>query len=367
MSKRDYYDVLGVSKDASKDQIREAFRKLAFQYHPDRNKSKEAEERFKEISEAYAVLSDDEKRKVYDAYGLEGVQGRYTPEDLFRRRDFEDIFNEFGFGSFESIFERFFRGFGGFGGFGPQYGPVGGRDLRYDVEIPLEEVASGVEKEVQIERSAICHTCRGSGARPGTSPRTCPKCQGRGQIRYVRSSGFAQVIQVAPCDRCHGRGAVIDSPCPGCKGTGVEEVAQKLKVRIPRGVEDGTYLKLAGQGDASPSGGPPGDFYVVVHVKPHRLFTREGKNIIHRVEIGFLRAALGGKIQVPTLNGKAELKIPPGTQSGTTFRLRGKGLGDSWLGQGDELVTIDVHTPEGLNSRQRRALEQLAAEFKEWL
>ncbi|MEM2905115.1 MAG: molecular chaperone DnaJ [Candidatus Bathyarchaeia archaeon] len=363
MSKRDYYDILGVPKDATKEQIREAFRKLAFQYHPDRNKSKEAEERFKEISEAYAVLSDDEKRKVYDAYGFEGVQGRYTPEDLFRRRDFEDIFNEFGFGGFESIFERFFRGFGGFG---PQ-GPVGGRDLRYDLEITLEEVASGVEKEVVVERSATCRICRGTGAKPGTSPRTCPKCQGRGQVRYVRSTGFTQIIQVAPCDRCYGRGNIVDSPCSQCRGTGVEEVVQKLKVKVPRGVEDGTYLKLAGQGDASTSGGPPGDLYVVVHVKPHRLFTRDGKDIHYRAEVGFLRAILGGKIQVPTLDGKAELRIPPGTQSGTVFRLKGKGLGNSWFGQGDELVTIDVRIPQNLNSRQRRTLEQLAEEFKEWL
>jgi len=364
LSKRDYYDVLGVPRNATKEQMKEAFRKLAFQYHPDRNKSKEAEEKFKEISEAYAVLSDDEKRKMYDAYGPEGVQGRYTPEDLFRRRDFEDVFREFGFGDFESVFERLLRGFGGFG---PQPGPMGGRDLRYDLELSLEEVAKGLEREIEVERSAICHVCRGSGARPGTSPRTCPKCQGRGQIRYVRSVGFAQVIQVAPCDRCYGRGSIVDSPCTQCRGTGVEEVAQRLKVQIPRGVEDGTYLKLAGQGDAPASRGPPGDLYVVVHVRPHKLFTREGKDIHHRAEVSFLQAALGAKIQVPTLDGKAELRVPPGTQSGTVFRLRGKGIGNSWFGQGDELVTIDVRVPQNLSQKQRTALERLAEEFKEWL
>lgn len=362
--KRDYYDVLGVSRKASKDEIREAFRKLAFQYHPDRNKAPDAEGKFKEISEAYAILSDDEKRQQYDLLGHEGIQGRYTYEDIFTRSNFEDVFKEFGFGNFDNIFDRFFRG--GFGGFQRPYGPERGNDLRYDLEISMEEAASGLERETSVLRSENCSVCNGTGAKPGTAPKTCSKCQGSGQVRYVKSAGFAQLIQVLTCDRCGGRGTFIESPCLNCKGTGVTRKVRRVVVKIPEGVEDESYLKLQGQGDVGANRGRQGDLYVVVHVKPHPFLTRDGDNLLHRAETSFPTAALGGKILVPTLDGKAELRIPPGTQSGTVFRLRGKGMPRGrWHGRGDELIEVTVRTPTNLTPKQRRVLEELGEELGE--
>ncbi|MEM3693080.1 MAG: molecular chaperone DnaJ [Candidatus Bathyarchaeia archaeon] len=360
MSKRDYYEILGVSRNATKEEIKEAFRKLAFQYHPDRNKSPDAAEKFKEISEAYAVLSDDEKRRQYDLMGRAGIEGRYTPEDLFRRTDFEEVFRDFGFGGFESIFERFFKDW--FGGFRAE-GPSRGEDLQYELSITLEEVASGVQKEILVPRLETCELCRGSGLKPGTSPRTCHKCHGSGRLEFRRSTGFAQVIQVIPCDACGGRGTFVDNPCPSCMGKGLRERVRKILVKVPKGIEDGAYLRLRGEGSLGSHGGPPGDLYVVVRIKPHPLFRREGRDIIYDAHISFPQAALGGKIRVPTLDGYENLKIPAGTQSGATFRIKGKGL-PSPYGRGDQIVNIHVRTPTSLTPRQRRLIEELAKELR---
>lgn len=361
MSKRDYYDVLGVSRGATKEEIRDAFRKLAFQYHPDRNKSPDAEERFKEISEAYAILSDDDKRRQYDTFGHDGIQGRYTPEDIFTRSNFEDIFRDFGFGSFDDVFDRFFRDFG-FAGFRRRHGPEKGENIRYDLEISLEEAAARLQREIEVPRTETCGVCNGVGAEPGTSPRTCPTCHGSGRIEHRRTSGFAQIIQVTTCNTCGGRGTVIDRPCNRCHGTGVEKKKRRILVRIPEGVEDDSYLILRGEGEAGVRKGPPGDLYVVVHIRPHPHFRREGRNIFYEADISFTQAALGGSISVPTLDGEAELRIPEGTQNGTVLRLRGMGM-PSPMGVGDELVTVKIRVPTRLTPRQKELLEELAKEF----
>ncbi len=362
-SKRDYYDVLGVPRNATNEAIKDAFRKLAFQYHPDRNKSSDAAEKFKEISEAYAILSDDEKRRQFDEFGHEGIAGRYKPEDIFTRSNFEDVFRDFGFGSFDEVFERFFRNFG-FGGFRDEYGPERGEDLRYDLEISLEEVASGLQREIEANRTENCGVCHGVGAEPETSPRTCPTCKGSGRVEYRRTSGFAQIIQVTTCGTCRGRGSIIDTPCHQCKGSGVERKSRRIMIKIPKGVDDGAFLVLRGQGEAGVRGAQPGDLYVVLHVKPHPYFRRDGKDILYEAEINFVQASLGGRIIVPTLGGEAELKIPSGTQHGTVFRLRGKGL-PSPTGAGDELVRVRVKVPRDLTPKQRELLEALAKEMGE--
>jgi len=362
MSRRDYYEVLGVSRDASLDEIKAAYRKLALQYHPDRNKSPEAEERFKEISEAYAVLSDPEKRSQYDHFGYEGIRGRYTTEDIFRGVNFEDIFRDLGFG-FADIFEMFF-GRSPFRGRYEAYGPRRGADLRYDLEISLEDVASGLETQIQIPRNEKCPSCKGSGVEPGTQPRRCSRCGGSGQIRYGRVAGFAHFIQIQPCDLCGGRGVQIDTPCRTCRGTGVVRRLRTIRVKVPPGVDSGYMLRLKGEGEAGPNGGHAGDLYVVVHVKPHKIFEREDSDIIFEVPISFPIAALGGEVEVPTLDGKARLKIPAGTQTGSVFRLRGKGLPKiEGFGRGDELVKVNIQTPTKLTAHQAELLRALAKEM----
>ena len=363
MQKRDYYEILGVSRNASKDEIKNTYRKLALQYHPDRNKAPDAEEKFKEISEAYAVLSDDEKRLQYDKFGHSGIDSRYTQEDIFRGVDFGDIFRDlgFGFGGFDTIFDMFFGGRGR-----GTYGPRLGADLRYDLEISLEEVAAGVRTKLEVPRTERCPTCNGSGAEPGTSPHPCPNCQGTGQVQHTRTSGFARFVQIQPCDRCQGRGVVIDSPCPECHGSGNVQRTRKIDVRVPPGVDTGTSLRMQGEGEAGPDGGPPGDLYVIVHVRPHRYFERDGDDIVAEATINIAQAALGGEVEVATLTSKARLKIPPGTQSGTIFRLKGKGLPHMrGFGHGDELVKVVVSIPRKLTPRQRALLSQLAEELRE--
>ncbi|HZW57767.1 MAG TPA: molecular chaperone DnaJ [Nitrososphaerales archaeon] len=358
--KRDYYEVLGVAKDSTKDQIKAAYRKLAMQYHPDRNKSPGAEDRFKEVSEAYAVLSDDAKRAQYDRFGHEGIQGRYSPEDIFRTANFDEILRDLGFGGFGgfgggNIFDMFFGNMTGSG-----RGVRKGADLRYDLDLSLEQVATGLTTEIEIPRTERCPVCKGSGARPGSNPRVCTDCGGRGQVQRISSAGFAQFVRIETCRTCRGRGQVLDNPCKDCKGTGTVERTRKISVKVPSGIEDASSLRLRGEGDAGESGTPPGDLYVVCHVLPHRFFTRHENDLACEISIDFVEAALGGAVQVPTIDGKtAEVIIPGGTQSGTVLKLKGKGLpivGSS--SRGNQLVSVRVTTPTKLSDKQKELLRQ---------
>jgi len=360
-NKRDYYEVLDVPKDASKQEIKRTYRKLALKYHPDRNKSPDAEEKFKEISEAYAVLSDDEKRSQYDQFGHAGISGRYTWEDIYRSTDFESIFRDLGFGGFGSIFDMLFGGRGR-----RRNGPRQGADLRSYVEITLEEAAFGIEKELEVPGFDVCESCHGSGLKAGTNSQRCPKCKGTGEIRYTKNFGGMYFTQVQPCDACGGRGVPLKNLCPVCKGTGATQSIHQIKLKIPAGIEDGYSLRLLGEGKPGFKGGPRGDLYVVVHVKPHKLFERRGDDILYEAEISFPEAALGTKISVPTLNGEAKLKVPEGTQSRTIFRLRGKGLPHlhGW-GKGDQFVNVVVRTPTELTKQQKKLLKELEKELKE--
>jgi len=361
--KRDYYKVLGVSRNASKDEIKDAYRKLAMQYHPDRNKAPDAEEKFKEISEAYAVLSDDEKRQQYDMLGHAGFDQRYTAEDIFRGADFESIFRAIGFG-FGDLFRTFFGGGFGRGDFRERINR--GQDLVYDLELTLEEAAKGTEKEIEIPRTEKCEVCEGSGASPGTSPRTCPKCNGAGKVQHMRKSSFAMYVQVTPCSTCRGKGTIIDSPCKNCHGTGLVKKRRKISVKTPVGIDEGYQLRLRGEGEMGPNGGEPGDLYVLVHIVPHELFMREGDDLWHVLIIGYPQAALGTEVPVPTLDGSTTVKIRPGTQAGETIRLKGKGMPRfRGYGKGDLLVRVGISVPEKLTSKQRELLEQLAEEFNE--
>jgi molecular chaperone DnaJ len=362
--KRDYYEVLGVAKKASTDEIKDAYRKLAMQFHPDRNKSPEAEEKFKEISEAYAVLSDKEKRQQYDTLGHAGFDQRYSAEDIFRGADFDSIFRDLGFGD---IFRTFFGG--GFGGGGFGGGGFGersnrGQDLVYELAITLEEAAKGTEKEIEVPRTEKCDVCSGSGASPGTSPTTCPRCNGVGKTRQMRRSSFATFVQVVPCPQCRGKGVLIDSPCRNCRGTGIVRRRRKISVKIPMGIDEGNQLRLRGEGEVASNGGETGDLYVLVHIAPNELFMREGDDLYYVLMIGFPQAALGADIQVRTLDGPANVRIPAGTQAGEIIRLRGKGMPRfRGYGRGDLLIRIGISVPEKLSLRQRELLEQLAKEL----
>jgi molecular chaperone DnaJ len=361
--KRDYYEVLGVSKNASKDEIKDAYRKLAMQYHPDRNKAPDAEEKFKEISEAYAVLSDDEKRQQYDVLGHAGFDQRYSTEDIFRGTDFNSIFRDLGFG-FGDLFRTFFGGGFDVGGFRERINR--GQDLVYDLEITLEEAAKGTEKEIGVPRTEKCEVCGGSGASPGTSPFTCPKCNGAGKIQHMRKSSFAMYVQVTPCSTCRGKGTIIDSPCKNCHGTGLVKKRRKISVKIPVGIDEGYQLRLRGEGEMAPNGGEAGDLYVLVHIAQHELFMREGDDLWHVLIIGYPQAALGTEVSVPTLDGSTTVKIRPGTQAGETIRLKGKGMPRfRGYGKGDLLVRVGISVPEKLTPKQRELLEQLAEEFNQ--
>lgn len=356
MAKRDYYEVLGVDKKASKEEIKKAYRRLAKKYHPDMNKDdpKKAEEKFKEISEAYGVLSDDTKRRQYDMFGHAGIDSRYTQEDIFRTINFEDIFGDLGFafGGFDSIFDTFFGG-----ARARRRGPIKGDNLYQDLEISLEEAAFGAKKTISVPRIESCAKCNGTGAKPGTSPKKCSACGGTGQIRDVRSSGFGQFVRITPCRSCNGSGEKIEHPCTDCHGRGTVRRYRKISVDVPAGVDTGNRIRLPGEGEVSGSGGPPGDLFVVIYIRPHETFEREGNHIIYDAEITFAQAALGYEIEVPTLKGKAKLKIPKGTQTHTTFRLKGEGIPDvRGRGRGDEYVRVIVKTPTKLTERQKQLL-----------
>ena len=362
--KKDYYEVLNVERGASQDEIKKAFRKLAFQYHPDRNKEPDAEDKFKEISEAYAILSDPEKKQQYDMFGHAGISGRYSTEDIFRGVNLRDIFTEFGFG--DDLFSRIFGGIfgGGFNGFQRQRGPPKGSDLQTRIEIDLEQAAFGTEVEITLNRLQKCTRCGGTGAEPGTNLSTCSKCNGSGRIEHRTQSLFGQMIRVVTCDKCQGRGKMAEKPCRNCRGRTLEDRRSRLNVTVPQGIDDGTQLILRGQGEDSAFGGAPGDLYVTVRVKPHPYLIRRGRDIIYEAEISFPQATLGTTLKVPSLTGEKSLKVPPGTQSGEILRMRGEGISNRF-GKGDQLVHINVYIPKKINRRQRTLIEELDKEMGE--
>lgn len=351
-AKRDYYDVLGVARDAGDDELKRAFRKLARQYHPDVNKSPDAEGRFKEIGEAYEVLSDPDKRGVYDQYGHAGLNN----QGYGGFQGFES------FGSFADIFEQFDTFFGGNAARGgARRGPQRGADLRYDLAITFEEAAFGAEETLEIPRFETCDACKGTGAEPNTQPTACPQCHGSGEVRRVQQSVFGQFVNVTACGRCHGEGKLIDSPCKECRGQGRVRKTRRLTVKIPAGVDNGQQIRLSGEGESGPKGGPAGNLYVVLEVKPHRIFKRDGSDVHVELPISFAQAALGDDVEVPTIDGSERLTVPAGTQTGKTFRLREKGIPHlRGMGRGDQFVTVAVRTPTQLSSRERQLFEELA-------
>jgi molecular chaperone DnaJ len=358
-SKQDYYDTLGISRDASQEEIKRAFRKLAYKYHPDRSKLPDTEEKFKEVSEAYAILSDPEKRQQYDALGREGIKKQYKSEDIYNRQNFQDIFSEFGFDA-NDLFNRIFGG-----GFTVQQGqsePRRGRDLETQIEITLEQAAFGTEVGFTVPHMKKCTQCGGSGIEPGSQVVTCPKCQGSGRIahRIKAVSGLSQMI--VSCDRCNGRGEVAQK-CTRCGGKRLEERKTRITVKVPAGIDYGNRLALRGQGEDDPSGGPSGDLYVTIRIKPHPYLTRKGLDLVYEATVNFAQASLGAEIEVPALTNKKIVRVPPGTQSGTILRLRGEGI-QSGAGRGDQLVHVMVQTPEVLTHKERKLVEDLAKEFE---
>ncbi len=360
-SKRDYYEILAVERDVTTDDLKKSYRKLAVKFHPDKNPGDaKAEERFKELGEAYDVLSDPNKRAAYDRYGhaafAQGGAGRAAggvdPFDLFR-----EVFGGGGGGEGAGgIFEQFFGG-GGRGGTDRE-GRQRGSDLRYDLQVSLEEAAAGIEKEIEIKKLTACEVCHGSGAEAGSQAVTCRTCQGRGQV--ITSRGFFQVSQT--CPRCRGTGTIIENPCKNCGGEGRLEKTSRIKLKIPPGIDDGARLRSGGNGESGIRGGPAGDLYVVMHVAEHPVFQREEDNLYCEVPISFMTAALGGEIKVPTLEGQAALKIPAGTQSNTMFKLRGRGMPDvNTRVRGDLLTRVMVEVPTRLDAEQRQKLEEFAA------
>ena len=360
-TKRDYYEVLGVSKGADEKEIKKAYRKLAMKYHPDRNPdNKEAEEKFKEINEAYEVLSDETKRRNYDQFGHEGVNG----QGGFGGQGFGGFG---GAGGFEDIFGDIFGDMfgGGFGGSGRQRrrGPERGADIRQSVTIDFEEAAFGKKVSIKLNRSEECNECHGSGAKPGTSKKTCPTCNGSGEVRTVQRTPFGNIASSRTCNECHGEGEIIESPCSKCHGTGSTRKVKTIEVDIPAGIDDGQMIKLSGQGEVGSKGGPRGDLYIVVNIRKHPLFTREGYDVYLEMPVSFSQVALGGEIEVPTLDGKVSYNVPAGTQTGTVFRLREKGIQKLRSNsRGDQYVKVVVETPKHLTEKQKELLRELAKE-----
>ena len=358
--KRDYYEVLGVSKDADAKEIKKAYRKLAMKYHPDKNPGdKEAEEKFKEINEAYEVLSDEEKRSTYDRFGHDGLnnQGGFGGG-----QGFGGFGGGGGFGGFEDIFGDIFgSGFGGgFGGGGSRRrGPRRGADIKQTVTITFEEAAFGRKLKVKLNRSEECDACHGTGSKPGTSKKTCPTCHGSGVVQNVQRTPFGNMATQSTCSTCHGEGEINESPCTKCHGTGNVRKAKTIEVDIPAGIDDGQMIKLSGQGEIGEKGGPRGDLYIIVNVKKHSIFTREGYDVYIEMPITFVQAALGDKLEVPTLDGKVSYNLPEGTQTGTVFRLREKGIPKLRSNsRGDQYVKVIIDTPKKLNDEQKQLLRK---------
>jgi molecular chaperone DnaJ len=360
MAKRDYYDVLGVSRNASKDEIKKAYRKLAMQYHPDRNPGdKSAEDKFKEAAEAYEILSHDDKKNNYDRFGHEGVRGSGFGAEGFS--SVNDIFSHFSdiFGG-SSIFDEFFggnqRGRTRRRGTGTQ-----GSDLRVNLKLTLEEIATGITKKIKIKKQVRCNDCNGTGAQAGTSLKTCPVCNGTGEIKSVSRSVFGQFVNITTCNNCSGEGQVVDSPCKTCSGDGRVNEETTLKIDVPAGVEDGNYMTMRGEGNAGKRGGQPGDIIVAFQELPHEHFIREKDDIVYNLFVSFPQAALGAEIEVPTLTGKSMLKIEQGTQPGKLLKMRGKGIRHlNYSGSGDQIVRINVAIPQKLNSKEKELLKQLS-------
>ena len=344
--KRDYYEVLGIGKDASAEDVKKAYRKLARQYHPDVNKAADAEDKFKEVKEAYDVLSDDQKRAAYDRYG------HVDPNQGFGGAGGQD------FGGFGDIFDMFF---GGGGGRRDPNAPQRGNDLQYTMTIEFKEAVFGKETEITIPRTESCDTCHGSGAKPGTKPETCSVCRGSGQQEVVQNTPFGRIVNRRACTNCSGTGRVVRERCAACHGSGKVKKQRKINVRIPAGVDEGAQIRISGEGEAGVRGGPPGDLYIVLRVKPHDFFERDKDDIYCEVPLTFAQAALGDEIEIPTLTEKVKLKIPAGTQTGTYFRLKGKGVPRlRGYGQGDQHVKVTVVTPTNLSEEQKELLRRLS-------
>jgi molecular chaperone DnaJ len=362
-AKRDYYEILGVERNAEAEEIKKAYRKLAVRYHPDKNPGdKDAEGKFKEATEAYEILKDDEKRRTYDQFGHAGISGAGQGgfQGGFAGFDLSDALRAFmrDFGGQGGAFEDLF-GAGGRGR-GPS-GPMGGADLRVHLKLTLEEIFKGTEKKLRIKRMVHCDTCVGSGAQKGSKPITCPQCQGAGEVRQVSRSVFGQFINIGTCPRCHGSGEIVEKPCPDCRGQGRVEGNSVVSVNVPAGVSAGNYITVRGAGHAGPRGGPDGDAIVMIEEVPHELFERHGDDLLFRLPISFPQAALGDSVIAPTLDGEVKLKVPAGTQSGKLFRLRGKGIPHlRGFGSGDLLVQTIVWVPGNLSSEEKSLLEKLS-------
>ncbi len=349
MAKRDYYEVLGVARGSDAAEVKTSYRRLARQYHPDINKNPDAEERFKEINEAYEILSNEQKRAAYDRFGHAGVQGSAAGAGGFG-----------GFGGFGDIFEEFFGSMSGARRGRPR-GPARGDDLRLDISISFDEAVFGTEKEIEVPRTETCQNCRGSGAEPGTSPVVCKQCRGTGEVRRVQQSFLGSFVNIGTCAGCGGSGETISTRCSVCQGQKRVQTTRKLKVKIPAGVDNDTRIRLTGEGDAGARGGPPGNLYVFVRVEDHRFFKRRGQDIILDLVINVSQAALGDEVTIPTINGEEKLRIAPGTQPGHIARLRGRGV--PYLrrgGRGDQIVIIQVAVPERLTAEQKQAFQQLS-------
>lgn len=357
-TKRDYYEILGIDKKASADDVKSAYRKLAMQYHPDRNKSPDAEEKFKEMSEAYAVLSDQNKRQQYDQFGHLGIDQKYSQSDIFRGVNFEDIFRDLGMAG-----GGFGNGIGGifnliFGGRERrQEGVYRGQDLLHVLAINLEDAANGKAMMIEVPRTDACETCHGVGAKPGTYPKMCPTCIGSGQVSATQNTPFGRFVTTSPCGACRGGGKVIESPCTTCNGGGTVQKMRKLEVKIPPGVDNGSRLRILGEGELGKNAGPPGDLYIGINVNPHSIFIRHGDDLVMETVVSFTQAALGDKIIVKTLDGNVEMNIPPGTQNGNMFRLKDKGMpGLAISKKGDQVVRIKVAVPTKLTDKQKDLL-----------
>ena len=365
-AKRDYYEVLGVSKSASGEEIKSQYRKLALKFHPDRNKSQEAGEHFKEISEAYAVLSDQNKRQVYDQYCHAGVDGKYSTEDIFQGASgnfndiFSDLFGRSGGGGFDSIFETIL-GRGGFGGFGG-YQQQRGADMLYETSVTLEDVLNGKKMEIDLQKDVQCDQCKGSGCEPGSNKKTCNDCNGQGQVRKGRRMGFASFVTVEPCTKCRGQGQIIEKPCKDCKGKGKKKGKRHLSFDLPSGIDNGDY-NIPGEGEFVPEG-VNGDLIVRVRVQPHQVFKRDGRDIFYDQEISMIDATLGREITVPTLDGNEKIKVDQGSQPNTILKLKGKGVpGRGSSSRGDQYVRLVVQIPKKLSKHQKNLLKDFEESF----